>query len=130
MILKPIAMASAILFAFFAIGSMLHDFAAYDPVADFSGQPGRLLVAVASGIIVGLGCWGFHRLTPEWQRGMHLLLLGLAIGLMVVAGTWFGLMCARIASFSTGLPGLVPLAFSAVAAMLWIEFWQVFRKRV
>ena len=117
-------------FAIFAIADAVHDFIANDTAHYFSEQPHRLLLVAVIGIVGGLLTFLFYRLSPRLQRRVKLLTLGLAASFVTAAVVWFLYRAADLSFAGGHLLVLALLSISAVAVLLWFEFYQVFRSRV
>ena len=118
------------LFAILAVADIVHDFATNDPVHYFSEQPHQLLVVAAIAIIGGLIALFFYRLSPHWQRRVKLITLGLTATFVTMCGVYFGYQFARLPVFGGHTLALALLCIGTIAALLWFEFYQIFRSRV
>lgn len=127
------------LFASFAIADIVHDLIADDPVHYFTRQPHQLLLVAAIGIVGGLLVFGCYRLSPQWQRQAKLITLGAGAIFVTLSSVIFGYQLARLSVLSgyarslTYLCLMVSLVFlclGTLAALLWFEFYRVFRSRV
>ena len=117
-------------FAIFAIADIIHDFIANDAAHYFSEQPHRLILVAVIGIVGGLLIFAFYQLSPRLQRRAKLLTLGLAASFVTMSFGWF-LYRAADFSFAGGHALILALlSICTVAALLWIEFYLVYRKRI
>jgi len=117
-------------FAIFAVADFVHDFFANDTAHYFAEQPHRLLLVAAIGIVGGLLTLGFYRLSPGLQRRVKLLTLGLEASFVTLACGWLAYRTADFYFAGGHTLILALLSIGAVAALLWVEFYLVFRSRV
>ena len=118
------------LFAVFAIADLVHDFITNDPLHYFWEQPHQLLAVAAIAIVGGVVAFVFYRLSPHCQRRVKLITLGSAAGFVTVCGVYFTYQFLRLSVFSGYTPALAFLCIGMIAALLWFEFYQIFRSRV
>ena len=124
---KSVGIILVVAFAIFAVADAIHDFIANDTIHYFSERPHQLLLVAAIGIVGGLMAFFFYRLSPHSQRRVKLLILGLAASFVTLACGWF-LYRAADFSFAGGHTLIMALlSISAVALLLWFEFYQVLR---
>jgi len=118
------------LYAVFAIADVIYNFIANDTAHYFGEQPHRLLFVAAIGIGGGLIAFLFYRLSPRLRRGVKLFTLGSAASLVTLCGIYFGCQAARPSVIGNDTLALVLLPAGVLAALLWFEFYQIFRNRV
>ncbi len=123
-------MVAVTLYAVFAIADILYNFIANDTVRYFGEQPHRFLFVAAIGIGGGLAAFLFYRLSPHWRRGVKLFTLGSAASFVTLGGICFGCQFARLSVIGSDTLALVLLPVGVIAALLWFEFYQIFRSRV
>jgi hypothetical protein len=114
--------------------SFIRDVTTSDPIGYFSRQPRQMLVVAAIAVATALMMAGFHKLPPLWRRRVYLLVLAMAASIMTVAIGWAGFLFFRLPHFweapDIGM-GLVALLFgAAISTLLWIEFYNLYRKPI
>jgi drug/metabolite transporter (DMT)-like permease len=119
-----------------AIVDCIHDFISSDGIHYFSEEPHRLLFVAVIGIAGGLAMFAFSALSPRFQRGVKLVLLGSCASFVTVAGGYFTCLFFRLAhspplypALPWHLVGFVVLGAVGIASLLWFEFYQVLRSR-
>jgi hypothetical protein len=118
------------LFAICAIVDIIHEFITNDPIHYFSEQPHQLFVVAAIAIVGGMVTFFFCRLSSHWQRRVKLITIGSAASFVTTFGVYFGYCSFQIAFGGGYILALVFLCIGAIAALLWLEFYQIFRSRV
>lgn len=119
-----------------AIVATPHDFKANDTIGYFSHKPQRLLYVLGIALAGGLAFYVYDWFSPGKKRKLALVGLGATATLL----TAFTAQCAYafIIYFSLLFPSsaLVVLVFAALvlffaslAALLWLEFFQVLKTR-
>ena len=124
-----------IVFTVFAVADIVHDFVTNDAVHYFAERPHRLLLAAGAGIIGGLVALFFDRLSLRLKRSVKLLTLGSAAsGLTLVGGYFLFRLTNSLPELSSSDTSealfLVPLCLGTVAALLWLEFYQILKSPV
>ena len=121
----------------FAVQDTVHDFKANHIVRYFRERPLHLFLVAGVGIIGGFVAFTLSKLSPGWQRRVKLLALGLAAGFVMVAGGYFSFWLAGLSpqmesalGFHGGTFWTFLLSTIAIAAVIWFEFYQVFKHRV
>ena len=123
------------LFAIVAVVDVVHDFVTNDPVHYFIEQPRHLLLVAIIAITGGLIAFVFDRLSPQLKSSVKLFTLGSVASCLTVLTGYFTFEVARLSSLLGSSDGrrafmLVPLCLGLVVVLLWLEFFQVFKKRV
>jgi hypothetical protein len=114
--------------------SLIYDFVTSDPINYFFREPRQILVVAAIAIAGAALVAGFHRLSPQWRRRVHLLMVAFLASSVTTAIGWTGFLFLRLLHFWDGsdlVMGLALLLFGAAfSTLLWLEFCDVYRKRL
>jgi hypothetical protein len=129
---KWIAIVAITAFAIFAVVDTIRDFIANDTVHYFAGQPHRLLLIAAIGIVGGIAALLFDKLSPRLKRSVKLFAMGSAASFPTLFAVWFLFELADLPPQFGGsrIFAFMPLILGSVAALLWFEFYQIFKSRV
>jgi len=121
-------------FVVFAVEDFVREFMASEPMTYFAVQPLRLFWGAAIAVGGGLTMDAYTRLAPRWQHKVRLLAIGLAASCVTIFTGYMVYVTAVLSSNLGVLPGLgflKSVAWSAFGtAVLWFEFYQVFKRRV
>jgi hypothetical protein len=114
----------------------IYDFFVTDEgVRYFSSQPQRLISVVLLGLAGGVVAVGISRLSPDYQRTLKLAVLGSFGTALLIVMCVFAYHLARLFPMMRDAGAWVLLsaalwfvAFAAVAALVWLEFRQLWSR--
>ena len=122
-------------FGVFAVADTIHGFITNETISYYSEQPHQWLIVASVGIVGGLAALFFERLSPRSRRSLKLYTLGLIASLLTI---FTGYFLAEFAALTLQFGAsefrrafiLVPVCLGAIIVLLWIEFYQVYKRRV
>jgi FtsH-binding integral membrane protein len=108
-------------------------FVTNEGVRYFSSEPQRLLPVVLLGLAGGVVAFGISRLSPGSQRTLKLTALGTLGTVFLCALGFLAYSLARLVPIVSeeggwGWMAVAFLAFAVMAALVWLEFRQVWRR--
>jgi hypothetical protein len=129
---KWIAILAATVIAICAIVDIVHEFIANDAIHYFTAQPSRLVLVAIIGIVGGVAALIFDKLSPKGKRSVKLFATGSAASCLTFFAGYFLFMFVDVPTaikINVGHLMLIPSCFGLIAAVLWFEFYQIFKKK-
>ena len=129
---KWFAIVAIVLFAIFAITDTVHGFIANNTIGYFAEQPHRLVLVAIIGIVGGIAALIFDKLSSKAKRSVKLFVVGSVASCLTFFAGYFLFMFVDVPlaiKINVGHLMLIPSCLGLIAAVLWFEFYQVFRKK-
>jgi len=129
---KWFAIVAIALFAICAIVDIIHEIIADDAFHYFTAQPRRLVLVMIIGIVGGVAALIFDKLSSKAKRRVKLFVVGSAASCLTFFAGYFLFMFIDIPlaiKINVGHLMLIPSCLGLIAAVLWFEFYQIFKKK-
>jgi hypothetical protein len=129
---KLLAIVAIVAFAIFAITDTVHDFVANNTISYFAEQPHRLFLVAIIGVVGGVAALIFDKLSSKTKRSVKLFVVGSAASCLTFFAGYFLFMFIDVPltiKINVGHLMLIPICFGLIAAVLWFEFYQIFKKK-
>ena len=129
---KWITILAITVIAICAIADIVHELIANDAIHYFTAQPRRLVLVAIVGIVGGIAALIFDKLSSKAKRNVKLFVIGSAASCLTFFAGYFLFMFIDVPlaiKTNVGHLMLIPICFGLIAAVLWFEFYQIFKKK-